>query len=180
MSVGLLLVGLIAGYFIGKSGTDPVVYQTATPTMTASPSTSTTPDMAGWKTFNALKSGYSFSYPASWPIVESEKAYPADQGALVTTFGANYLFDVNVRTLPATDQIVSQHDKCDGPNQKNIGKITIAGSEATKCGVSGGVPTYQAMMQKASSSERADVYVFTCGTEEKICDQVLSTFRFTK
>lgn len=54
----LLIVGLVAGYFIGKGGTNPVAYESATPT--------TSSEMIGWKTYRDPVYKYEFSYPADW------------------------------------------------------------------------------------------------------------------
>ncbi|MDO8584272.1 MAG: hypothetical protein Q7R83_03790 [bacterium] len=63
VSVGLLVVGLIGGYFIGKSGTSPVVYQTATPTASS--------EITGWKTYQNNQFGFTIQYPPGGKVNDS-------------------------------------------------------------------------------------------------------------
>jgi len=73
VSVGLLVVGLIAGYVIGKSGSGDVVYQTATPTAPATTSPTSSPSIpSSWKTYIS-QHGYEFRYPAEWTLQEGMK-----------------------------------------------------------------------------------------------------------
>src|SRR5690242_18410789 len=64
MSIGLLVIGLIAGYFIGKGmSSTNIAYQTATPT---APS-----EIAGWKTYQNNQFGFTIQYPPGGKITDS-------------------------------------------------------------------------------------------------------------
>ena len=74
LAVAMLVIGLVAGYYLGSGKSGDVVYQTATPTVSiyASPSTSQTPSVSAtpntitdWKTYSYPQFGYSFKIPAA-------------------------------------------------------------------------------------------------------------------
>ena len=91
MSVGLLLVGLVAGYFIGKGDTNPVVYQTATPTII----TTEAPTMSIYlKNYTSKNLNISFKYPSDWTIKEGND-YPGSaqgQDYIKLTKGADLIY----------------------------------------------------------------------------------------
>lgn len=168
VSVVLLVIGLVAGYFIGKGGSGSVASPTTTPT--ASPTVAT--DTSDWKTLVAQKSGYQLMYPPEWGQALIEDYYHSDY---ITDI--NSRFTILVHTVPTVDQI-----EC-GPNTSSIGSITIAGQVTDMCrptDAQGKGVDYEATIARVFSTERVDVYTFSCMAPFETCGQVLSTFKFTK
>ena len=67
MSVGLLLIGLVAGYALGKTGTSNVASQTATPTISITVSPMNTSE---WKMYDSVY-GFKIFYPPTWTSSEA-------------------------------------------------------------------------------------------------------------
>lgn len=167
LSVGLLIVGLIADYTIGKGR----IAIAPSPTPTESPTASAVAT-TGWKTYTNTKYGYSFQYPSTgWTLhTRPDSDFDVEVEAENTEL-SNYLA---INTYSGGTDVGMKYE-----GQSKVGYVTIAGNQITKYHDSNCAcepATYEALL---SINNRIETYNFICATEATTCDKILSTFKFT-
>lgn len=80
LAIAMLVIGLVAGYYMGNGKSGDVAYQTATPTTFISPSPSATLDTTGWHPYMSSAFSLSFKVPPGFGVLEEESIISIAKG----------------------------------------------------------------------------------------------------
>ena len=177
-AVGVLVVGLVVGFLIGKGGSDKqVAVTTATPTFSNMPD-----NKAAWKTYINTEYGFEFKYPGEWEISDdsshSNNVFVLSTGKLAGD-SAIWINGIETQTLDiAVSDIVKRYS---GAKITKKESIIIGGKNGTLVSFTVGDSAYRwAVVEEkpqlfVAIGITVDVVPFSAGY-----DQILSTFKFTK
>jgi len=174
------------------------VSQSISPTPKTVSSISIPPDeTAGWKTYTSSKANYSFKYPDSWPIVKLSTNVNCETCIEIVPFALSYdsqsaefelavilvFKDTRIKTIDDYKNVIIKGDSSI-INEQNA----IIGSEnAVSYKLSGGIPPLPIIEYVVVKNDFYYAIRFVDSKEtnknlvenQKIFDQVLSTFKFT-
>lgn len=163
LSIGLLLIGLIAGYFIGK-GMSPsnVTYQTATPVPTSILSTSPritpmkTLDTTNWKKYSSTSLKINFSYPPTpqFTITGIRRALPA-YGYTTLTYPAISL----AHTVPLSPQCLSGSQSCPDVTQNPEILFIILNKPYTEIVASSSLSSFKNIFEQKTIGKYTGTYM---------------------
>lgn len=188
IGTAILMVGIAAGFFIGK-----YIY-TPKPTPTPLPAEASAKEgdpTANWKTYVNYKENISFNYPQNWAQREYDKERVVvgdDQTVAVTIFYGIYSpFELE---SPTTNKIIEawfDYNIGSGAQFPDGGKvlsketIMVDDNEATKYILVDNLSPYNQSFQRTwvfvPNNNRVTL-LDNQGADNKLFDQILSTFKF--
>lgn len=207
LAVAMLVIGLIAGYYLGNGKSGNVAYQTPTPQLTplnntppqysptATPSTSATPTPIHWETYNDATYGLTFQYPSGHTLHKSNfvnTAYGTEEHSVEFTLNDNRYEEMGYNdTITFTVKVGSgdpgkflktafgnRYDE--GVGSGKLQWTTFAGRQAIVDNshfLSGGFKTLYVYGFKTNSNY---FILIGQGSNDPTLSQILSTFRFIR
>src|SRR3989344_3246277 len=132
VSVGLLLIGLVAGYFAWNGKMNNTTSPTATPTASASasstPTVAATPiDTSAWKTYRDMKYSFSLRYPMDWRTTAEQNGGYYEMGLIAPD--EQNRFTVGVEKVAKIYQMGCNENN----SESSIGMVTVGEKIAEKC-----------------------------------------------
>jgi len=185
----VLAAGFAAWYYLSGPGKTVATTETTTPTTTTMPTTTTaaTSTTADWKTYTDKTFGYSVKYPANW-LVNSTNPRQIEFRENGKTYSIEES-DIYAIVI-AIDDKVQAKTALELANERKA-NMTVGAPVVTETIVDNvKAAQIQDYLQKSmiivNSNKRYDIVTPNFGVEEinkgvqKVYDQMISTFRFTK
>lgn len=189
----LILAFLVGGYLVYQKQPKPTPSPSAPSTTSYTPQPSPVNETANWKIYTSNKYRFSFKYNPDWKLTEQTNG--ADVTNNTTTVGLNHYFDISIKVSDNINHKTAEEfiNSSNITTASNVSKNPFSGSKKYTNGFINGIIANWSngddnLVEVVHATE-IKIYEFkllagpNTGTlpneeDQKIFDQILSTFKF--